>query len=122
MQRDRVRFAYADEALAITKEIRLQNGYLFDVKVNVVGPQYVLTAGTGLRNPGAEEQASRYIQPATAIAATGGPIAQVRADKAEKPVAWPLDEHGFGGARGQLLSCSPSATAVQRPRVAVPVP
>src|SRR5438552_737276 len=66
-----LRFSYADNDVAVTKDVRFQNGYLFDVKVNVVGPPYVLTAGTGLRNPGAEEQASRYIQPATAIAMTG---------------------------------------------------
>ena len=92
-----LRFSYADDAVAVTKDVRFQNGYLFDVKVNVVGPPYVLTAGTGLRNPGAEEHASRYIQPATAIAMTGNGLTRARAEKLEKPLEWPIGDKGFAG-------------------------
>ena len=49
---DRVlKFAYADDKVAVTKEIRLSDGYLFDVAVAVVGPPYELSLGAGLRNP-----------------------------------------------------------------------
>ena len=90
-------FSYADDAVAVTKDVRFQNGYLFDVKVNVVGPPYVLVAGTGLRNPGAEEQASRYIMPATAIAMTANGLTRAHPDKLEKPVEWPIGDRGFAG-------------------------
>ena len=90
-------FTYSDDAVAVTKDVRFQNGYLFDVKVKVVGPPYVLTAGSGLRNPGAEEQASRYIMPATAIAMTGNGLARARAEKLEKPLEWPVGDKGFAG-------------------------
>src|SRR5712692_1111901 len=54
-----VRFTYADEKAAITKQIRLAGGYLFDdVKVSVTGPAFTLFAGSGLLNPTGEEQAS----------------------------------------------------------------
>ena len=97
-QSDRaLRFSYADDAVAVTKEVRFQNGYLFDVKVNVVGPPYVLTAGTGLRNPGPEDLASRYIQPATAIAMTANGLARAHAEKLEKPPEWPIGDKGFAG-------------------------
>jgi YidC/Oxa1 family membrane protein insertase len=90
-------FSYADDAVAVTKDVRFQNGYLFDVKVKVVGPPYVLTAGSGLRNPGKEEQASRYIMPATAIAMTGNGLTRARADKLGQPVEWPIGDKGFAG-------------------------
>jgi YidC/Oxa1 family membrane protein insertase len=112
-------FSYADDAVAVTKEVRFQNGYIFDVKVNVVGPPYVLAAGTGLRNPGVEEQASRYIMPAMAIAMTGNGLARARAEKLEKPVEWPIGDKGFAGLEdnyflGVLLPRQP-ATAVAFP-------
>jgi YidC/Oxa1 family membrane protein insertase len=114
-----LRFSYADDAVAVTKEIRFQNGYLFDVKVNVVGPPYVLTAGTGLRNPGAEEQASRYIQPATAIAMTGSGLTRARAEKLEKPLEWPVGDKGFAGLEDnyflEVLLPRQAATAVAFP-------
>ena len=95
---DRVlKFAYADDKIAVTKEIRFQAGYLFDVKVTVVGPPYRLVAATGLRNPTPDEQASRYVTPAMAIAATPGGFERARPEKMEKPVQWALAERGFAG-------------------------
>jgi YidC/Oxa1 family membrane protein insertase len=114
-----LRFSYADSAVAVTKDVRFQNGYLFDVKVNVVGPPYVLTAGTGLRNPGAEEQASRYIQPATAIAMTGNGLTRARAEKLEKPLEWPIGDKGYAGLEDnyflEVLLPRQPATAVASP-------
>ena len=92
-----LRLQYADDQVAVTKEVRLEAGYLFHVKVKVVGPPYVLMAGTGLRNPTEDELSSRYFTPAAALARTGGGFARARADKLEKPIAWPLDEKGFAG-------------------------
>ena len=46
-----VRFQYGDERLTVTKEVRLLDGYLFDVRVSVAGPEFALLVGTGLRNP-----------------------------------------------------------------------
>jgi YidC/Oxa1 family membrane protein insertase len=114
-----LRFSYADDAVAVTKDVRFQNGYLFDVKVNVVGPPYVLTAGTGLRNPGAGEQASRYIQPATAIAMTGNGLTRARAEKLEKSLEWPIGDKGFAGLEDnyflEVLLPRQPATAVAFP-------
>jgi YidC/Oxa1 family membrane protein insertase len=92
-----LRLRYADDQVAVTKEVRLEAGYLFHVKVRVVGPAFVLMAGTGLRNPTEDELSSRYFTPAAALARTAGGFARVRADKLEKPTAWPLDEKGFAG-------------------------
>jgi YidC/Oxa1 family membrane protein insertase len=92
-----VKFAYADDSVSVTKEIRFEGGYVFDVKVAVVGPPYRLIAATGLRNLSAEEQASRYVTPATAIAATPGGFERAHAEKMEKPVQWPISERGFAG-------------------------
>ncbi len=92
-----VRLRYADDRLAVSKELRLGDGYLCDVDVAVRGPAYVLSAGTGLRNPTAQELSSRYVMPATAVARTPGGFERVAASKLEKPRTWPLDEHGFAG-------------------------
>jgi YidC/Oxa1 family membrane protein insertase len=92
-----LRFSYADDTVAVTKEARFQDGYLFDVKVSVVGPAYVLIAGTGLRNPSPGELASRYVMPATAIAATASGFERAHSEKLEKPVQWQLAERGFAG-------------------------
>ncbi|HEY6928271.1 MAG TPA: membrane protein insertase YidC [Thermoanaerobaculia bacterium] len=92
-----LRLQYADDQVAVTKEVRLEAGYLFHVKVNVIGPPYVLTAGTGLRNPAEDELASRYFTPAASLARTAGGFVRVRADKLEKPMTWPLDDKGFAG-------------------------
>jgi YidC/Oxa1 family membrane protein insertase len=116
-----LRFSYADDTVAVTKEVRFQDGYLFDVKVSVVGPPYVLLAGTGLRNPSPDELASRYVMPATAVAATASGFERARSDKLEKQVQWPLAEHGFAGIEDNyflevLLPGSPASA------VAFPVP
>lgn len=116
-----LRFSYADDTVAVTKEARFQDGYLFDVKVSVVGPPYVLLAGTGLRNPSPDELASRYVMPATAVAATASGFERARSDKLEKQVQWPLAEHGFAGIEDNyflevLLPGSPASA------VAFPVP
>jgi YidC/Oxa1 family membrane protein insertase len=116
-----LKFAYADDKVAVTKEIRFAAGYLFDVKVAVVGPPYRLIAATGIRNPTAEEQASRYTTPATAIAATPGGFERARPEKMEKAAQWPLAERGFAGLEDNyflavLLPRQPSSG------VAFPVP
>ncbi|HKF43052.1 MAG TPA: membrane protein insertase YidC [Thermoanaerobaculia bacterium] len=92
-----VRFSYADDAVAVTKEIRFETGYLFDVKVSVVGPRYTLVAAEGLRNPSEEEVASRYVAPASAVVASPAGLVHERADKLEKPMEWPIPERGFAG-------------------------
>jgi YidC/Oxa1 family membrane protein insertase len=91
------------------------------VKVAVVGPPYRLIAATGIRNPTAEEQASRYTTPATAIAATPGGFERARPEKMEKAAQWPLAERGFAGLEDNYF------LAVLLPRqassaVAFPVP
>ena len=116
-----LRFSFADDTVAVTKEARLQDGYLFDVKVSVVGPSYVLVAGTGLRNPSPGELASRYVMPATAVASTASGLERARPEKLEKPVQWPLAERGFAGIEdnyflGVLLPGQPASA------VAFPVP
>jgi YidC/Oxa1 family membrane protein insertase len=114
-----IRFSYADDAVAVTKTVRFQNGYLFDVKVNVVGPPYVLVAGSGLRNPSPEEQASRYIMPATAVAMTGAGLQRAHPEKLEKPVEWPVGDRGFAGLEDnyflEVLVPRQPATAVAFP-------
>lgn len=92
-----LRLQYADDQVAVTKEVRLEAGYLFHVRVKVVGPPFLLMAGTGLRNPAEDELSSRYFTPAAALARTAGGFARVRADKLEKPTTWQLDEKGFAG-------------------------
>jgi YidC/Oxa1 family membrane protein insertase len=116
-----LRFSYADDTVAVTKEARFQDGYLFDVKVSVVGPPYVLLAGTGLRNPNPNELVSRYVMPATAVASTASGFERARADKLEKQVQWPLAERGFAGLEDNyflevLLPGQPASA------VAFPVP
>ncbi|HKA36009.1 MAG TPA: membrane protein insertase YidC [Thermoanaerobaculia bacterium] len=92
-----VRFSYADDAVSVTKEARFENGYLFDVKVSVVGPRYTLVAAEGLRNPTEEELASRYVSPAAAVVSSASGMVQQRPDKLEKPMEWPLGGRGFAG-------------------------
>ena len=118
-----VRFTYADEKAAITKQVRLSGGYLLDVKVSVQGPAFTLYAGSGLLNPTGEEIASRYVMPATAVASTGGGITHERAEKLEKAAAsWPLDERGFAGLEDNyfLAVLLPKQPSVARAH-AVPV-
>jgi YidC/Oxa1 family membrane protein insertase len=90
-----VRFRYADERFSITKEIAFGDGYLFDVKVSAGGAAHTVLAGTGLRNPTAKEQASRYVIPATAVATSGTGIEVFSAPKLKKEESWPLPPNGF---------------------------
>jgi len=118
-----VRFRYAAPGLAITKEVRLTAGYLFDVRVTVGGPPYTLLAAAGLRNPTQKERSTAYAMPTTAIVAASGGFERVRGDDAKKPVSWPMEEKGFAGLEDNyflavLLPRSP-ATATALP-VAVP--
>lgn len=92
-----LRFRFSEGSLAITKEVRLREGYLFDVKVSVSGPPYTLLAGSGLRNVTVKEKASSFVQPTTAIATVGNGFERVREDKASAPQTWPLPEGGFAG-------------------------
>ncbi|HEY3172695.1 MAG TPA: membrane protein insertase YidC [Thermoanaerobaculia bacterium] len=92
-----VRFRYGDERLTATKEVRLGDGYLFDVKVAVAGPEFTLLVGTGLRNPTPGERASRYVVPPTAVVSSGSGIQQISARKLTKEEGWPLPPNGFVG-------------------------
>jgi YidC/Oxa1 family membrane protein insertase len=120
--RDGVRFRFADGALAVTKEVRLSTGYLFDVHAEVAGvAPFTLLVGTGLRNASGDEQASRYAPPAAALATSGGSFSRARPEKLDKPQAWPLDPRGFAGLEDNyflavLLPKQPSTA------VALPVP
>ena len=116
-----VRFSYADDAVSVTKEARLAGGYLLDVKVSVVGPPYTLIAAAGLRNLSSEEQASRYVMPATAIVSTANGLSRERPEKLDKRVEWPIGDRGFAGIEDNYF------LAVLLPRqsvtaVAFPVP
>jgi len=95
------RFTFSDGKLEVRKEVRLGTGYLFDVSVSVVGPAYLLSVGSGLRNPTEKEVVNRYVMPATAVAATaGGGLDKVRAEKLDKDkrdLVWALPPKGFAG-------------------------
>jgi YidC/Oxa1 family membrane protein insertase len=105
----KVRLRYADGQVAVTKEIQLGAGYLFDLKVSVLGPAYTLSVGTGLRNPTEQERASRYVIPATLVVDVGGQLERLRAEKAQQiaederkgkregRLQWPLGASGFAG-------------------------
>jgi YidC/Oxa1 family membrane protein insertase len=95
--KDHVRFRFADATIAVTKEIRFLSGYLFDVDVTVDGPPYDLIVGPGLRNPGEEELRSRYVLPASAVAATTQGLKLVRPEKATADSTWPVPARGFAG-------------------------
>ncbi len=92
-----VRFRYADSAIAVVKEIHVGAGYLFDVKVSVTGPAYSLLVGPGLRNPTEAERGSRYVMPATAVAATVEGVKVLSAEKAAGKDAWSIPARGFAG-------------------------
>ncbi len=116
-----VRLRYADATLGVTKEFRIGDGYLSELKVSVHGPPFLLFAGTGLRNPSAQELSSRYVMPATAIARTPGGFERVTAAKLEKPRSWTLDERGFAGVEDNyfLDVLIPTGAATAQ---AIPVP
>jgi YidC/Oxa1 family membrane protein insertase len=114
-----VRFRYGDERLTVTKEVRLGDGYLFDVKVSVAGPEFTLVVGTGLRNPTVGERASRYVMPPTAVASTESGLQRVSAQKLEKETAWPLPANGFAGIEDNyfltaLVPRHPAAARISR--------
>jgi YidC/Oxa1 family membrane protein insertase len=95
------RWTFSDGRLQVTKEIRLSDGYLFDVAVSVVGGPYELSLGAGLRNPTPQELVNRYVMPAAGVAtAASGGIERVRAEKLEKQekgISWSVPAHGFAG-------------------------
>jgi YidC/Oxa1 family membrane protein insertase len=91
-----IRFRYSDATIAVTKEVRIGSGYLFDVQVNVIGPAYDLLVGPGLRNPTDAERASRYVMAASAVAASAGGLKVVHPDKATAQ-SWALPARAFAG-------------------------
>jgi YidC/Oxa1 family membrane protein insertase len=94
------RLHFSDGQFEVTKEIRLSDGYLFDVSVAVVGPSYRLSVGSGLRNPEEHELANRYVMPATAVANSGEGLKKIvveKLEKQEKGVTWPVPAKGFAG-------------------------
>jgi YidC/Oxa1 family membrane protein insertase len=94
------RLHYSDGQVEISKQIRLGEGYLFDLSVRVAGPAFEAFIGSGLRNPTEAERTNRYVAPATGIAMSGGGMQQVRAEKLEKlgkPLSWPVPANGFAG-------------------------
>jgi len=112
-----VRLRYADDHLAVTKDFRIGEGYLCEISVSVVGPPFILSAGTGLRNPTPRELASRYVMPAVAIVRTPGGFERPQAAKLEKPKTWPLADRGFAGIEDNyfltvLIPQGPSAAQV----------
>jgi YidC/Oxa1 family membrane protein insertase len=92
-----VRWRYADSSIAVVKEIRVGEGYLFDVKVTVTGPAYSVLAGPGLRNPTEAERGSRYVMAATAVGATVEGMKTVSAEKASDKNVWAIPAKGFAG-------------------------
>jgi YidC/Oxa1 family membrane protein insertase len=79
-----LRLRYADATVAVEKEIRISDDYLFELKVQVNGPAYDVLVGPGLRNPTEAERKSSYVMPASAVLATTDGLKLIRADKAEK--------------------------------------
>jgi YidC/Oxa1 family membrane protein insertase len=92
----RVRFRFADGKISVTKEIAIDAGYLFDVKIAVSGPPYGVLVGPGLRNPTEAERSSRYVMPASAIAAATDGLKLMRPEKAQA-ASWVLPPRGFAG-------------------------
>ena len=111
-----LRFRYGDERLSVTKEVRLGDGYLFDVKVAVAGPEFTLLVGTGLRNPTPTEQASRYLTPPTAVLTSGTGLQQIPPKKLEKEEIIPLPANGFVGIEDNyfLAALAPRQAATAR--------
>jgi YidC/Oxa1 family membrane protein insertase len=107
-----VRYRFSDGTVSVTKEFRLEPGYLMDVSTSVGGAAYQVSLGTGLRAESEKEAATPYAPPASAVATTGGSLRQVRVDKLEKPQVWPLDGGGFVGLEDNyfLVALIPRAT------------
>jgi YidC/Oxa1 family membrane protein insertase len=125
-----IRFRYADDRLSVTKEVRLGEAYLFDVRVDVAGGEYTLVVGTGLRNPSEKERASRYVMPPTAVASTGGGLERIAGPKLKKIETWPLAPNDFVGIEDNyfLTAFAPRQPAAARiapyalPATAAPAP
>jgi YidC/Oxa1 family membrane protein insertase len=111
-----LRFRYADAGQAVEKEIRLGKGYLFDVRVEVVGPAYSVLAGPGLRNPTDSERSSRYVMPASAVLATTDGLKIVNPLKATDKDVWAIPPRGFGGVEDNyfLEALVPKAASTGR--------
>jgi YidC/Oxa1 family membrane protein insertase len=111
-----VRFRYGDERLSVTKEVRQGDGYLFDLKVSVAGPEFTLLVGTGLRNPTPGEQASRYLTPPTAVLTSGSGLQQIPPKKLTKEESLPLPANGFIGIEDNyfLAAVAPRQAATAR--------
>jgi YidC/Oxa1 family membrane protein insertase len=96
-----VRFRYGDERLSVTKDVRLSDGYLFDLKVSAAGPEFTLLVGTGLRNPAAGEKASSYLSsyltPPTVVVTSGSGLQQIPPKELTKEELLPLPANGFVG-------------------------
>ena len=113
-----VKLRYADQSIAVEKEIRVSDGYLFDLKVSVNGVRapYDLLVGPGLRNPTEAEQHSRYVLPASAVLATTDGLKTFRPDKAKTDGTWTVPARSFAGIEDSyfLEVLLPSAPATTR--------
>lgn len=105
------RFRFSDGTVSVVKEVRLDPGYVLDVKTSVAGPPYRLSLGTGLRAESEKEAANPYAPPAAAVAAAGGGLKHAVGAKLEKPESWSLDPSGFVGLQDNyfLAALVPSA-------------
>jgi YidC/Oxa1 family membrane protein insertase len=94
-----LRLRYADANVAVEKEIRIADGYLFQMKVTVTGPPYDVLVGPGLRNPTDAERKSSYVMPASAVLATTEGLKLIRGDKAEKAKdeTWTVSPRSWAG-------------------------
>jgi YidC/Oxa1 family membrane protein insertase len=108
-----VRFRFSDGTTSITKEVRIEPGYLLDVSTSVSGAPYALSLGTGLRADSEKEASNPYAPPASAVATAGGGLKQAHIQKLEKPSTWPLDPAGFVGLQDNyfLAAFIPRGTA-----------
>lgn len=113
---DAVRFRFSDGSVSAIKEIHLQPGYLMDVTATVAGAPYTLMLGTGLREASEKESATPYAPAASVVAAAGGSLQHVHAEKLEKPQSWTLDDRGFVGIEDNYFLAAfltrPPASAV----------
>ena len=112
-----LRLRYADASVAIEKEIRVTDGYLFDVKVGVRGPGYHVLVGPGLRNPTDAERRSRYVMPASAVLATSDGLKLFRPEKVKTDQTWTVPPRSFAGIEDSyflevLVPSRPTTTQV----------
>ena len=91
-----VRFRYADDKVSVDKEIRIADGYVFDLKVSATGPAFDLLIGPGLRNTEGERK-SNYVMPASSVLATTDGLKLIRPDKADPNDSWTLPARGWAG-------------------------